>query len=305
MQAAPDALPPGTTLFDRIHQQGWPVLPGRAVGLLFSQVGPWGSHVGWDPRLHGEHAFAGDARFLFASGISAPWVLYFQSRGTANMNHLVNWKVPLPGGQQGTYDADMLHPGIGAAWGLSKAAHLVEVEVNGGQGAASNIHFVATAVEVLDGTADYPIDPLLALGKARQRWDQLLAEQQAAVTDQLAVAGSTATLPGGQQPEEPRAFDGMTATWLPEEKRLQVLYVRWVLQWTKVITPAPPPSCPPGAPCALDPDRVDFYGYGVELGLLMAFDHTGAVVVDEPHPPQPLHPTSVQQSGLLGDGDRY
>jgi hypothetical protein len=298
------ALPPGGTLFDRIPQQGWPQLPGRAIGLLASQVGPWGAHAGWDPRLHRDGHSFGDGRYLFSSGASAPWVLYFESKQPVGMNHLKSWEVPLPGGAKGTYDADMLHPGVGKAWGLTAPAHLVEVEVNGGRGAASGIHFVATAVEVVDRTTEYPIDPTLALGKARLRWDELVAAQAGAVREQLALAATGAGAPAGhRQTEQP--FDGMTATWLPDQRRLRVLYVRWVLQWTKVVTPAPPPSCPPGAPCALDPDIVDYYGHGVELGLVIEFDAAGAVAVDEPHPPRPLHPTSVQQSGLLGDGDRY
>jgi hypothetical protein len=45
-----------------------------------------------------------------------------------------------------------LHPESKNPFGLKRFAHIVELDVNGGRGAASNLHFVATRVKVLDGT---------------------------------------------------------------------------------------------------------------------------------------------------------
>lgn len=299
---ADGARPQGENLFDRIPQ-GRPGLGDRVVGLLASQVGPWGTNIGWNPRLYGDREYAGDARYLFSSGYAAPWVMYFETAVPLGMNHLKNWKVPLPGGKEATYDADLLFPGARNPFGLSRPAHLIDVEVNGGRGAAANLHFVATRVRVLDGTADYPIDATAALGEARRRWNEFVAAQATAIAAALEAASTAPTGPMTAGPTE-RAFEGVSPTWLPESRRLRVSYVRWVLRWSTQVTRPPPPSCPPGAPCALDPDIINHYGYGIELGLDLEFDAAGRLVVDEPHPPAPLHPASVQASGLLGRGDR-
>ncbi len=156
--------------------QRWPELGPRSRGVLLTEVSPWGVHFGWNgnnapfpswpkaelpaerwpPTIynkgHRVHRtpYGGvsstSAGYWFNTGPNSPNVPEFaldRAAWAAQGRFTLNKSVKL-----GPPDKN--------PWGLDSPAHLVEVEVNAGAGSKPGLHFVATDVKVLDGTAFFP-----------------------------------------------------------------------------------------------------------------------------------------------------
>jgi hypothetical protein len=214
-------------------------LAGRARGLLASITYFNGEDCRKpSPDVRDEYVFsnAGDSHHA----------LYFPSTG-AGFNFLQNWSVPLPDGGTGRYDAAMFGPSDGLPC-LHACAHFVELEVNDGRG-GTGLHFVATAVEVLDG--QHVIDVARVLDDLRERFAKTV-DQQHGELRRLYAAGQREApkLRLAQRVDEPPQ---LWPSWSEQDATLEVLASargRAVGSQKIGSETVPPSDCPPGAPCA-------------------------------------------------------
>lgn len=214
---------------------GWPDLPGRAVGVLWS-VALYNGRGECVTRNPGD-----PVQYQFSRGPIPSYSLYFPSDGRG-FNFIPQWIVPLPDGTTTKVDAALFRPDTTNTWGLHACAHLVELAVNAGRG-GRGLHFIATDVRVLDGTAAFPwrLNRVLADLRARTR-----AHADAHRAD-LQVRAS------GPGPWTTQRTPGMLVTWLPETDQLEVIV--WSTE-TRTATRTlgretiRPEPCPPGSPCA-------------------------------------------------------
>jgi hypothetical protein len=110
---------------------------------------------------------------MFSVDRSMPFWVYFPTDDGEQAHS--PYSVTLPDGSPfETPVASMLRPGAPNDRGLSEIGHLVELEVNGGAGSREG-HFVATAVRVLDGTPEIPMQTGQVLLALQARIDRLLA----------------------------------------------------------------------------------------------------------------------------------
>lgn len=133
-------------------------LPGVVTGLLWSVA----YAAGADDCRDVPPSIPVGYRFTHERGPG--YAPYFPSRGEGD-NFLRDWQVPLPDGGIARYDAAMFGPRTGAHC-LRACAHLATLEVNGGRG-GRGLHFVATAVTVVDDLAPLVIPNVLADLRAR------------------------------------------------------------------------------------------------------------------------------------------
>lgn len=296
----PERVPADRLLVRRARFQQWPTLPARTVGLLVQFDSPYGQLVGWGRgvrRLGGQFPST-NSRYSFATDGASPWAIYFASKGEG-YNVLRHWQVPIPQGRFASFPlVAMYQPDTPNAYGLRAPAHLVEVEVNGGEGAAPGVHFVATGCRVLDGTRRYPIVVADALAAARQRFEELLVREQSAVA---AALDQAARVPGFEPygPTIMLTHEGVIPTWLRESERLRVVFYRAVTATSYRSEPAPTGGRAPGPgpwrprlPVTLT--RV----HGVELGLELEFDRRGRLVAEREHVPAPLGREGLQALGM-------
>lgn len=140
---------------DLLPHQGWPEIGGHVEGLLVDAgAHAWGVPVGWSSAADVPNYCA----YRFHAESAAPWAVYFASDDeTEGHNHLRNWTAG--SAWETPVDATMLCSRTGARYGPSAPVQVVRVLVNDGQKVRRNLHFVATGVEVLDGTAIFRPDP--------------------------------------------------------------------------------------------------------------------------------------------------
>ena len=194
-----------------------------------SRVAP-GTHVG----------------YRFARERGPGYALYFSSRGEGD-NFLRDWQVPLPDGGIARYDAAMFGPQTGAHF-LRACAHLATVAVNGGRG-GRGLHFVATAVTVVDDLAPLAIPDVLA--DLRARFTAACEAEESALLLSYVEAR-------GQHPQisVPRRVDGpirVEPTWLVDAAALEILVWREGQAAGERRTgteTVPPANCVYPAPCA-------------------------------------------------------
>jgi hypothetical protein len=311
--AAPTATdePAGAVLINEVPYQSWAPLPGKVVGLLVSATSPWGAQIDWTRNLStvGGSATADGRVYWFLADRRSPQVLYFESKGEGR-NFLEQWSVPLADGGAATYDAAMFGPSTPNRFGLFGDVHLVEVEVNGGRGAAAGLHFVATDVRVLDGASAGGLVPAQALTLARQRFEQLVVDRRADVEARLDEAKRAARPAVGA--ETTVVNEGMFPTWDHEDQTLEVLFLRQVRRQSqrtemrqrayrckKYRAPPPPPGGPnapnqlPGGalrPCPA-PRSVAVtvtVSYGVEIAEATVFDRSGRLIAVTTYAPGAL-----------------
>jgi hypothetical protein len=140
-------------------------LAGHVVGLLQA-----GYTRGWGQT---ESAVMSRGAYMFSVDRSMPFWVYFPTDDGEQAHS--PYSVTLPDGSPfETPVASMLRPGAPNDRGLSEIGHLVELEVNGGAGSREG-HFVATAVRVLDGTPEIPMQTGQVLLALQARIDRLLA----------------------------------------------------------------------------------------------------------------------------------
>lgn len=289
---------------DLVPFQVWPELPGRVVGVLWAAgPQPWGATVS---HAGGFERHPSRTEYKFAADGSSPYALYFPSDGQGS-NVLDHWSVPLPDGSHAVMAprSAMFLPSTPNPWGLHRAAHLVEVEVNHGRGGHGHyIHFVATDVRVLDGTdafAPHVDDVFVAL---RSRFDATLEEHQAEIVEHLSSVQRELGDDVVRAPSED--VIAILPTWLTRENALEVLFYREVQfasegapreEWSEC------PPCPPGAPCmACDPQmirRTPYTTYGYRFAIRYRVDPRGVLVTETIYAP-----VTFRQGGVRGDGDR-
>ncbi|MBK9034053.1 MAG: hypothetical protein IPL61_22755 [Myxococcales bacterium] len=266
--------------------QKWPVLGPRTEGLLITYRTSAGPTIGWSggPVALATTSARALTYWFVAPGRWSAQAVYFASRGEGE-NFLAAWGVPLPDGKTATFDAAMFTPTTPNPWGLSAEAHLVDVDVNAGAGAAAGVHFVITGARVLDGQPGYPV-AATALAQGQAAWTQWQDEQRTAIAALLDEQRRTA--PGQAFGPETEAIDGgMFPEWVADRRVLRLgFYQRIARTSSKVETRMVAHSCPPGAPC-LPPQQqqVTFARrYGVELALVVEIDARGLVAMSRLKP---------------------
>lgn len=257
-------------------------LPGEVTGLL------------WSVRYAND---AGDCRsdaqgerveYAFSRDHEPGYALYFQSRGEG-FNFLRDWQVPLPDGGVARYDAAMLGPRSGAGLCLRACAHLVTLAVNGGRG-GGGIHFVATAVKVIDGEVPLAIPDVLE--DLRVRFSDARRDEERELRRLYGEArrGLPPAVGLGERVDGPIHVE---PTWLVAASALEVLVWREGQATGERRTGAetvPPADCPPGSPCAYR-ESGTFALFEVatirsEVAARYVVDRTGALVEETLYAPR-------------------
>jgi len=289
-------------LKDLVPFQAFPVVPPALVGIIWSAGRqPWGS--GYE---HGAMPSSSKDRIEYKFGVngSSPYAVYFVSSGQG-YNFLSNWSVPIPraangGGTYVQYNAAMFNAKTPNNWGLSRLAHIVEVDVNDKQG-GTGIHFVVTNARVVDGTSAFPPradDVLIGL---RARFNTYLATQEDTMRAKLtkAVNAQPKTLHFGLQTIGPV---GVFPTWNTARGAMEVVFTRQTTQTgqgtaRRSVNRCPP--CPPGAPCAACDDRLFARPQSVEVSAQTAVryvvDKSGEVIAETRY--LPIAPQTLEQAG--------
>lgn len=290
------------SLKDLVPFQSFPAVPGSLVGIIWSGgQQPWGS--GYN---HGALPASSIERSDYKFGVdgSSPYAVYFASDGRG-YNFLQNWAVPVPAGASGpartaNYNAAMFNAKTPNTWGLSRLAHVVEVDVNDKQGGIG-IHFVITNARVIDGTSAFPPradDVLLGL---RPRFNAYLATQEDVIRGKLESAVNA-------QPKSfrfgPRVVSvvGVFPTWNTAKQAMEVLFTRvssHTGQGARSSMSNPCPPCPPGAPCARCDEHQMMPAPALEISVPTAVrylvDKSGTVIAETRY--LPTAPNRLQQAG--------
>ena len=268
---------------EQIPFQRWPDVPSYVVGILYEAgAQPWGGSVG---HMRNAHTSSGRNEYKFSFDGSSPYALYFASDGRGE-NYLTGWGVPLPNQQYEQYDAAMFGAAVQDEWGLDRKAHLVELEVNNGKG-GRGLHFVVTDARVLDGTDDFPMDPVAVLVSLRRSFDREIDARRDDLNAKMAASKQRAeqAVVGKRDPEKtmPEAQVAMWPSWHREDRKLSVTFVYLaggVINETIPAEHVKHPDCPPGAPCVdwgpPQPQPAS-HAYGVEMGATFDVDASGAI----------------------------
>ncbi len=188
-------------------------LPGKAIGLLVSDVAPKMQHEG--------RGGPPDAMGFSLDGGSYRWVYVPVAAADAIIQNL---KVPVgeKRGREQSYPLlNMANARTIKQWNIQVPYALVEVEVNNEQGTPAGESFVGTKMTRLDGTKDYPLDVTATVAELKKRYagwkkdnkdkldEAMLDAQKKALKDRKATG-----------PAETQELVYMT--WKSEEKRLSV-----------------------------------------------------------------------------------
>lgn len=308
--------------------QRWSPLPGKVVGLLVADPGPWGWTIGWaygsGPINESGSPIFGtglggkrepDPRYVFYFAGGSAQALYFLSDGEG-VNFLAQPHNPLWGANSAAGIA-MLAPGIRNRFGLDGPAHFVRLEVNGGQGAKSDVHFIATSVEVLDGKGGHPDPgPIFEQAHALHLREVTMRGQQIenALSDawSKAIASPYPEPCAGDHPPPPvnaqvgpkpfgpftrKVTEGFFPSWHERDGKLTVRYVRRITTEAtrKTFGYLCPAHCPPGAPCRPSPfgwmELPDRRSAGVEVGTELTFNREGTLTARRVLPPVRIDPS--------------
>lgn len=262
----------------RDTNQGQPALPGRARGLLASVTYFSGADCHARTRERVE--------YMFSNVANSHYALYFPSTG-AGFNFLQGWQVPLPDGSRAFYDAAMFGADDGLP-GLHACAHLVELEVNDGRGGVG-LHFVATAVEVIDD--QYGMDVARVLDELRERFAATVSQHETELQRRYADGQRVAAeLQLGARVDEPLQ---LTPRWSERDSTLELLAtargraVGSRLLGSETIAPI---ECPPGAPCAYREtgtfDLIDELTVTHELAATYRVDDCGTLIDERIYTPR-------------------
>jgi len=216
--------------------------PGHDRGLLVA-VGAqdWGTTIGI--RGISSHS-AGVGYYAFFAEDTPAASLNFISEGQGYRFQ----KHTLARDEEGNaiaFNAARFGPDTPNDWQLSRGAHLVEVEINGGLEGSG--HFIATDVQVLDGTAEFPLGIEDSLTSARALFD-VWSEEMEPVTKEMMRS---------HREELPERFKGrryvggsvgVWPTWYDESGELEVVIVECPMETTE----GPEREVEP-TPCAYDP----------------------------------------------------
>ena len=202
-------------------------------------------------------------------------------------------------GETISYNVAYFGPETPNDWLLSRGAHLVEMEINGGNGGLE--YLLATDVQILDGTPEYPISIVGSLNSARDLFDAW-SEELEPLTDEM-MRGLRSDLPEGFNGRRTvREYGGVWPTWYDESSELEVVILTCPVEQTegpeREVVPTPCAYDPVHgyAPCAYrDPEepprtvtQVRQYGYG--MGVRYRFDRQGRLLLEERYTPRSYVP---------------
>jgi hypothetical protein len=237
----------------------------------------------------------GKAAYSFSFDGSSPYSVYFEATGHGE-NRLEQWST---GNLPRPYNVERFHHDTKNSWHLSKRVHLVQVEVNDGDGQAfSGIHFVATDVGVLEGTAEFPLDVEASMAEVTREFDQLLQKKsqalQSTLTKERAAQkqerGPTISRYHSERIDEPEGLSGAHLSFDTEKGVIRVIMIHRLVEKSVLeYRPSPAPPCPPGAPCMRFPgpsDKVTWYG--AEMAAIYEIDRKGYVRLVKVEPPRRL-----------------
>jgi len=264
-------------LYDSSHH----ITPGVTEGLLWSGgLQPWG--IGYDhgPSLNDPERI----EYKFSMKGTAPYAVYFVSKGEGH-NFLRDWTVYVPTPpNQVKYNAAMFDPSTPNAWGLSRLAYLVSVDVNDQRGGAG-IHFVITDVRILDGTPEFPprVDDLLF--GLRARFDKFVEAHQADIETSLQLK-TRAIDPQFGAPLAIEKTVGMAPSWRELVRNVEATFTA-TMRYAgrgKTLRRACPPCQGPCTRCIDDP-YLDVPTAIVTIAARYAVNGTGEVIAETQYTP--------------------
>jgi len=295
------------TLREVVPYQSHPRVPATLVGLIWARgPQPWGAGYEHDGRPLSRKDYS---EYKFGFDGSSPYAVYFVSDGRG-INFRKNWSVGLePGARIGEdkgtarYDAAMFQATTPNDWGLSRIAHVVDVDVNDKRGGVG-IHFVITNARVIDGTPAFPPQANNVLIGLRARFNTYLVANEERIRKTLDAEVSTlqSSYRFGRRI---KSVVGVFPTWNTSKKAMDVVFTRVTNQAGE--GNAKPngkqcPPCPPGAPCMLCREEMIFMTPTADVAVLTAVryvvDKTGEVV-EETH----YLPMTTKNLGQKGGSD--
>jgi len=177
---------------------------------------------------------------------------------------------------------------------VTELCTLIRVEVNGGRGSPATDRFVATKLEVLDGTAEYPIHVAAEIEKLKTRAHNILAEEGHRSAIENGMTKAEAKAAKGQKPSGKReTTEIIYVTWEPRSERLLVeVHTRISDGFLRPGRGTEPvrkgqPGAPRNPPL---PGPATLHGtlFGVETGVVFEVDKAGHEVSHRVLPVQPF-----------------
>jgi hypothetical protein len=197
-----------------LPQRKYQALPGRAVGIVVSEVAPMMAHDGrYGPA---------DAMGFSVNGNSYSW-MYIP---VADKPRITNLHVAV--GEKGDAkkiypQLDMANPAALKQWGIETPYALVEVEVNDGLAAPDDQAFVATKMKRLDGTKEYPLKVPEVVAELRKRYQSYLQDDKKTIDEAMAKEEKDALK--DKKATGPRESTQLFyVTWMPESQHLRVCF---------------------------------------------------------------------------------
>ncbi len=204
-----------TSIAQLIPFQRWPGVPARAIGIVFvTGRQPWGGSIDHLRNVIDRSSYP--QTYAFSAGRSSPHSVMWEATSGGAL-FMKDYSVCKPSGGELRLDATAYSEKSRNAYGLSRRAHIVELEVNHGQGGCGGT-FVATASKILDGTPDIPMDPEAVILELRKRFDNVVATY----SDKLVVDTSGDT---NLKNVKRTQTVGILPTWIATTRQLEVLFV--------------------------------------------------------------------------------
>lgn len=276
--------------------QEWPTLTSNVVGLLSQNNIEGINTINWTRRV----AQAGSTKFaentyLFNFDNKSPYVVYFPSTGEG-YNFMKNWK-GIEEFRPAGIDAAEFYPTTLNKWGLNKAVHLIDAQVNNGRGSKyQSVHFIISDLKILDKSNLYPIDPNQVVtsylsqfkkgGAVAQKFDTELAKG-------IAVEKANSPIYNNVKDRDYKntIYDGYSATWLANEKVLKITYYRRMVDsYSKTVIVKPRPINKKQPP---PPDMKETYTavFAAEIAEVVEYDKDGKL-----RSPAKLYPVETYSS---------
>jgi hypothetical protein len=293
------------------YGRGHARLEAEAEGLLLPSESNWGRTMRMNsvPDLPSDNAGA-QGEYYFHSGLSLPRPVWFGCKGPCPPDWTPAADPQLADGTYERFAGFQFGPGMKNPWDLDCPVELVRIEVNGGKGAAEGgIKLVATRLESVEGRPGYPQSVAALFDGARTLFDRFVAEQTAAVSAALQVAAQSPRGyvnedrekygrfgPSAPGPEQELSYEAIIPTWLPEQRRLQVIFLRRVARIRTATARHREGTCGTPSREVLVPVKS---GYAVELGQLLELNAAGALVRVHSFTPEPLSAEALIEARLV------
>jgi hypothetical protein len=311
--AAPDPGAPEdpmNELTSTIPTRKFQPLPGKAIGVLVSDVKAVMCREG--------RSGPSDALGFSRGGDSYRWV-YVPVKEKPGLGTLV-----VPAGEKGEktkqfHNLSLATPQTVRQLGITQPYTLVEVEVNGGLGSPAEESFVATHIQVLDGTEKFPLKVAEVMNQLHRRYEAYLQKEQKEIEATLKEAQKKAL--GERKPTGSRETSQLVyVAWLPETQQLRVTFQTRVsdgaYSYGRGIEPArkdgPRSQVVPDGAKPAQSQGVRFGTmFCVELGMTYKVSKTGKLERSQPEPirvfieeiPPPGGAAPLQQPAALPSVD--